>query len=419
MKLLDIVKENLKKIITNHCTPGESKSAPWSGMRMGRTISLDDKAMQLLSETVRNIMKWRPVIKEKFTEDYLKDRMIDIIFSCHVFPPSTLDTKVLKETQKLLRRLRRTTESWVFLIPIVNLKMIGLKKISIGEVDFYDLNPKTFKYLESKFGTRVGYQKLLTERHSELIKHSINALAVAKAAAGEIQKAKNISLFKVESSLNILRLYNFMSDIGIQREFPTTLGREDIYFRNLRTKTCGSTHGGPPPSSFFPFLIDKQKLDLMRKRFQLSTFNKLLRRTWSTKLAQKISMAIHWYGLGIKDKHEVDRFVKLIIALESLLLRQKDRLKKQFLADRAAFILGRDKKAREEIYKLVSELYTIRSEIVHEGKHDISEEDILKLIALVRTLIFAMMKISLRLQSLEDVDKRIEEIKFGSQIRGV
>ena len=386
---------------------------------MGRMISMDDEAMRLLFETVRNIMKLRPVIEEKFTSDYVQDRLIDIIFSSQVVQPPNLDTKLLKDIKKLLRKLRKTSESWVFLVPVVNLKMIGIKKMSIGEVDFHDLNLRKFKYLESKYNTKLGYKKRLNERRSELIKNNVNVLAVTKATAGETQKAQEIALFKVESSLNILRLYDYTRDMGIQREFFTAFPHEDIYHQNLRTKAPGSSHGGPPPVQFFPYLVDKSKLNWMRKKGKLSEFNKILRGVPTTKLAKKIAMSIYWYGLGVKDKKKVDRFVKLIVALESLLLGRKDRLKKQALANRVAFIWGRDKDAREYLYKLVGQMYSIRGDIVHEGKHDISEEDTLTMIALVRTLIFLMIAISKRLQSLEDIDQRIKEIKFGSRIRGV
>jgi len=419
MKLVNIIKENLKEIITKHCKPDMSKTASWVGTHMGRTISMDDEAMRVLSETIHNVMKHRPIARERFTDKYIEDRLIDIIFSCQIVSPSTLDTELLKETKKLLRKLKRTIESWIFLVPVVNLKLIGIKKMSIGEVDFYDPNLQTLKYLESKFKMKLGHKRRLTERRSALIENNINVLAVTKASAGETQKAQNIALFKVESSLNILRLYDYTRDIGIQREFFTAFGREDIYHWNPRTKTRGSSHGGPPPARFFPYLVDRSTLNLMRKKGKLSKFNKLLWGALSTELTKKIVMSIHWYGLGVKDKKEVDRFVKLVVALESLLLGKKDRLKKQSLADRVAFILGRDKKTREDMYELVDRMYSIRGDIVHEGKYDVSEEDTLTLIALVRTLIFAMIDISTRLQSLKDIDQRIREIKFGSQMRRV
>ena len=419
MKLVEIIRYNLKEIVTKYCTPGRSIPGQWVGTHKGLTISMDDEAMRLLSETVHKIMELRPTVKERFNEDFVEDRLIDTIFSCQGVPTSNLDANLLKDAKRLLNKLQKTIETWVFLIPVVNLKLIGIKKMSIGEVNFYDINRKTLKYLESKFNTKLGHQRRLNQRQSDFIRNNVKVLATVEATAGETEKARKIALHKVESSLNILRLYDYTREIGIQREFFTAFGREDIYYQNVRTKTVGSSHGVPPPVRLFPYYVDRSKLNLMRKKMKLSQFNKLLRGVQSTKLAKKIAMSIYWYGLGVKDKKEVDRFVKLIVALESLLLGKKDRLKKQVLQDRAAFILGRDKKTRETVYELVGKMYSIRGDIVHEGKHDVSEEDTLTLMALLRTLIFEMMFISKRLQSLNDIDQRISEIKLGSQIRGV
>lgn len=419
MRLVDEVKNNLKLIITKHCTLGRFISAQWIGKRGGVTISIDDEGMRLLHKTVSKVLQQRPAFGEKFSEDYIQGRLIDIIFSCHAASLATLDNKLLKETKRHLRRLQSTIESWAYIVPVVNLKFSDIKKLSIGEVDFYDLNAKTFKYLESKFSIRLGYQKKLNERMTELTKNNIHVLAVVKVTAGETRKAKNIALFKVESSLDILRLYNFTRDIGVEKEFFEAFGSEHIYWQNLGTRASGSSFGGPPPTRFFPYLIDKTKLKSMRKKGKLSTFSKLLKKVPLTKMTKKIIMSIHWYGLGVKDKMKVDRFVKLVVALESLLLRKDDRLKKQLLADRAAFILGMDKDGRKDIYELVERMYSLRGKIVHDGKYDVSEKDTLTLIRLVGMLIFAMVGISKRVQSLTDIEGRIKEIKFGSQIRGV
>jgi len=375
--------------------------------------------MRLLAESVQDTMNLRPTIEKAYTERYIEDRLIDIVFSCQGISASKFDTALLKKVKKLLGTLQKTSISWFFLVPVVNLKLSGIKKVSIGEVAFYDLNPKTFKYLESKFGIKLGHQKPSAKRRGKFVKENVNVLAIVRVTAGETEKAKEIALLKVESCLNVFRLYDPTREMGVQREFFTVYGREDIYYQNIKTKGMGSSHGGPPPAKFFQYSIDRAKLKLWIKKGRFYQFSKLLKGVQSTSLAKKIDMSIYWYGLGVRDKRKVDSIVKLVVSLEALLLGKKDRLKKQSLADRVAFILGRDKNTREEMYELVAKIYALRSEIVHEGKHDVSEKDVLTLMQLTRTLIFEMMGISARLNSLEDIDKRIARIKFSSQIRGV
>ncbi|MCJ7635000.1 HEPN domain-containing protein, partial [Candidatus Bathyarchaeota archaeon] len=269
------------------------------------------------------------------------------------------------------------------------------------------------------FNIKLGHQRLRTERLSDLKKENIEVLSLCEATAGEIEKAQNVALHKIELGLDILRLYDFRRDIGVQREFFTASVPEDIYHQNLKTRTIGSSHRAPPPARFFPYILDRPRLDIMRKTSDFLELCEILQGTPGKILSKKIIMSLYWYGLAVKEKKAVDRYVKLIVALESLLLGKKDKLKKQLLAERVAFILGKNKEQRKEMFELVDHMYTVRSDIIHEGKHDVSDKEALDLLFFVRILIFTMVGISKRLHSLEAIDERILEIKFGSQIRGV
>ena len=328
MKLVNAIKEDLKEIITKHTSPGSSASAAQSLITPKGAINLDDNGVALLNEAVRKVIEQRLLIREKFSEKYVENKLLNLVLSYFCRPPINLDNKLLKETAKLLRKWHRTTEKWIFLVPVVNLGFQGIKKLSIGEVDFYDLNFKTFKYLESKFKLRLGHEKSPKERHSQLTKGNINILAVVKTTAGEIRKAQEKALSKVESSLDVLRIYDYTRNIGIQREFFAAFGHEDVYHLNTTTGSRGSGHKSPLPDVFYRLDLDKNKLDQLRKGGWFSKFDRLLRGQPSTKLKLKLLRAIRWYGLGVKDTREVDRFVKLIVALESLLLRKEDRFKK-------------------------------------------------------------------------------------------
>ncbi|MCJ7631705.1 hypothetical protein MUP77_04790, partial [Candidatus Bathyarchaeota archaeon] len=137
VKLASLVKDNLKLVTTKHCVLGKNASAIWTEQRKDVIISMDENAMQLFDETVSNIIKFHPDFKEKFTETYLRNRLIDIVFACHAIPSSILDAQLVKEVRNVLRLLQRTAESWIFLVPVVNLRLVGVRKVSIGEVDFY------------------------------------------------------------------------------------------------------------------------------------------------------------------------------------------------------------------------------------------------------------------------------------------
>jgi len=413
--LIDTIQSNLKDVCLNHCTPGRVNSAPRIVTRLNTTISIDAHGLQSLYNVTQALGVQRPQIASNYSEEYIENKLIDIIITCHSLPTATLDSQLRKEIRSLIIKLQNTVESWVLFVPIINLKFVNFRKFSIGLVDLYDVNFNTIKYLQSKFKTKIGHQST-RKTFSELSDQGIAVLAIAKVEAGEIGKAKTKAVSTVESALNVLRLYNFTSKFGTQREFYGAFWDEALYWKNLTTSSVGSSFKALSIPQVHAFKLDKTMLKLIRKH-QLSDFNRLLTRSPPTKLESKLLTSIHWYGLAIKDAQEVDKFVKLIVSLEALLLNKNDKFKKHLLADRAAFILGKDKDAREKIFDLITKSYSLRGDIVHEGILDFSNEETENLLSVLRALIFKMAKLSEKVSDLEEISKKIKETKFGSQVK--
>lgn len=417
MKLHDLINKNLREIPTKHCSNNRSNSN-WFEERRGKVLALTNQALRILSKTTNEILKKRPEVNQKYSSSFIKEKLIDIVFNFYTNTPLFPKTKLLPEIKKFLRSLNQPSEELAFLVPIVNLKFVGFGKLSIGIVHLYALNLKSLNNLNKKFRMRLGSQKRANERLSYFIKNNINVLAVVSVNANDIKKAENIALSQVEASLNILRLYDNYRQIGIQRNFVKNFHLEDIYHIGKSDKRIGSSHRAQPNYRFFPYVLDQSKLKLLKKKGNFDRFRKLLKQDQSNKFANKMLMSIHWYGLAVKDTNPVDKFVKLIISLECLLVG-KNQLIKHSISDKIAFILGKDKDSRKELYDISTKMYSIRSEIVHDGRDFISEEDISTLMVLVKTLIFTLIRYSSRLKNISDIDERIREIKFGSNLRGI
>jgi len=425
LKLNTQITNYLKEVIAKHTTVGRVPSAPFVVARSGKTISLNDEGVKLLSEGSRQIIDSRKIIREGYTEGYVYHQLIDIVVSIQGATSSVLNTSLPREVKRLLSKLQSAPNECLFLVPVVNLKLTGLRRLLIGETSLHQLNPSTLRHLESRFkSVRMGVKGLLAERLAQLQERNIHTYAVVKANVGEIKKGEDLAISKVELSLDVLRLYNSKNKIGVPREFAETVGMEDIHYVCRKTgRESGASYYANPPSKFSPFVIDAAALDSMRKKGKLAEFSRLLREESvqnADKLAPKLLTALHWYGLSVKDERRVDKFVKLVVALEALLLENDDVAgKKQKLAERAAFILGKDMNTRNNVHKLVVELYGLRNEIVHEGRCDVREQELLDLTILVRSLIFAIIGISSRRKSLKEIEDRIKEIEFSSHIRGV
>jgi hypothetical protein len=69
---------------------------------------------------------------------------------------------------------------------------------------------------------------------------------------------------------------------------------------------------------------------------------------------------------GLENFALAERFLKFMIALETLLIRGHES-KGENLAKRVAFLMGKDYESRKSIYDRIGSFYKIRNNIVHEG----------------------------------------------------
>ena len=114
-------------------------------------------------------------------------------------------------------------------------------------------------------------------------------------------------------------------------------------------------------------------LDLQREFAALWSFigNKHL-----SKMESRIFSAALWVGRSLAEANQINSFLYLIIALESLFSYDAQSMFResigQSLADAVSFLLGDCLEERLEINKKIKEYYKIRSGIVHSGGSKVS-----------------------------------------------
>jgi len=410
MKLHDFVKTKLREVVEKHFSRGTTDDTAFSFVGKGWSLAIDMEGSRLIYETAKEIIEKREPIKENFNQAFIENELRDIIFLRYEYPTTDLNSALDQDAKDLLKYLERSPpQSWVFFIPISNLQMM-VSNFTLGNANFFNMSQSTMERLESEYSMRFGIGNSSNERYSK-IKEETHTTTFSRVtvSAAEVNKALEKAFEEVEAALNVLRLYgSSIERIGIQGEVFSPL--RNIYHTNLATKTFGSSTSRVDLA--IPFTMDDSRLSLLRKEGFYDRFSQLLINKGQTELERKILTSIHWYGLGIKDTNKLDKFVKLVIALESILLNEREEPKRYHLAERAAFILG-EGKVKKRIYDRINELYRIRSRIVHEGSKDIKPEDLDDIFNFLINLIFFMIKNSEKFKSLNDVIEWINELKFG------
>jgi hypothetical protein len=96
------------------------------------------------------------------------------------------------------------------------------------------------------------------------------------------------------------------------------------------------------------------------------------------KRAEPIMLASQWYFDSATGADRLLPFIQAMIVLEILLgdkAASKEIGLNELLRNRCAYLIGSSQEEREELYKTFSDIYDVRSQIVHRGKHRLNAHE--------------------------------------------
>lgn len=132
-------------------------------------------------------------------------------------------------------------------------------------------------------------------------------------------------------------------------------------------------------------------------------------------LEKRIITAIEWSGKALRDEVPSRAFVQYIFGLEALLQYQQKGVMispsiTYQISEFAAFIISDKLETRLEIEKIVKDLYAKRSAIAHGGSNNVSEEELIEALNLMKNIITALL-VNKQFQEIKDMDQLNKWIK--------
>jgi len=127
--------------------------------------------------------------------------------------------------------------------------------------------------------------------------------------------------------------------------------------------------------------------------------------------------SVNLFGAAMNNPDTVSAFVTLVIALESIVLRKGEPMK-TLLAERVALLLGRTYEERIFYFTQMSRLYQIRSDIVHRGFVDVTENDLFLLSMIGYRLLVRLIPESTRLNDMGKLVEMFSRLKFEPPMKG-
>ena len=356
----------------------------------GRVISLP---YEITSEYVRAIQVLRRKAKAqaKFLSDSkIEDLLDDFIMDLKYSTSTNINNEIDKRITELFDKIGQSpNERHVFLIPIVNLAVNG--KVTVGDSTIFRLTPQTFSELQKEYGLKFHSPSRKVENvMSDLKRNETDIFIKVLIDAADKKKAEEMAFEKAETVLNVLRLYSLDENVSLRGEEYAKVSRM-IMSANLDKKALSRSHSSV---NFvpIPLHIDKKYAESMLQS-GLKSINSLLTHEVRTltDLQKNLLTAIFWFGGAVRDKRGVSKFLKYIVAIETLLLRG-ERSKKEPISKRLATVIYKDAARKEikEAYQLMKHLYQVRNDIIHAGLDYVEPEDIAQAELWCRALIFSL-----------------------------
>lgn len=386
---------------------------------IAKTFRLNDSVLGLFGEDYKSLVRLAESMqKTKALRDKVSVRfLIDSIFNW--VATSYRRSGVLPMTEVVLAEAEKAVQNIELWLPVAMLYVesevvigrITLKTISKDILDNY--HSAAIDQIQ-KDGHAIDTE---LQQHFRIERQELQGLAAATIKLhAEPIRAREIAVEEAQNSLAILRLYSLAN---LEPELIchcTLLGREKI--EEIRTFTVQegkfkgfyrATLSAADPS----WALDTGKIAELRNTQGLGFLSDLLIKENRTEYEQALIDCLFLYSKSSLAKDPASKLVAVLVALESMLLKDGSEPIQQNLSERIAFLFGPEK--RSEIKSSVIRAYGLRSKFIHHG-HIIGTDEIDALrdfLLNVWAALHGLINLAVRCHTKTDFFRRFEEVKMS------
>ena len=293
------------------------------------------------------------------------------------------------------------------------------KSTAIGNVIFENIRKSDFDNWEEKYqkNNSSNNDKDRTKAFSEYLKRIRKKMQGLMAGRVKIsadpERAGQLALGYVEDSLEMLRFFDPANHEPMANSTTTILGKEHllsinllfIQDNNLKSSKESIIERGIPRWRIGTKLID------MMMNSGLKTLSNILRSDNKTNFQISLINSLKLYSRVSLVKTFGDKLVYLLVALESILLKNTNEGIQQNIGERIAFTVTKDINERRSIIKILNDVYNLRSRFLHHGNEiDKNQLETLREFMRISWKFFAILiqnssKYETKEQMIENLDK--------------
>lgn len=339
---------------------------------IARTFSLNGSVLGIFGEDYKQLvrlaetMQGSKILRDRVSVRFLVDSISNWIAR------SYRQTDVIPMSNVILTEVENAIDEIEIWLPVAMLYVetdivlgrVVLKTITKEMIDAY--HSATIEQIV-RDGNQVGPE---LEQHFRTERLELQGLAAATIKVqAEPMRAAEIAIEEAENALAILRLYSLANLEPELISYCTLLGRERV--EEARTFTVKNNQidgfsralisAGDPK-----WTLDKATIAELRRTQGLDYLSSLLIKENRTEYEQALIDCLMLYSKSTLAKDPAGKLVAVLVALESMLLKDSSEPIQQNLSERIAFLFSPEK--RIEIKRSVIRAYGLRSMFIHHGQ---------------------------------------------------
>lgn len=368
--------------------------------------------------SILEVLKKDEDIRRKFSDRYLEETLRDLVIDLLAVVPQRIVTAVRVGVTQLFSILSQPDFNWLVIMPIINLKINGLRLCNIGCVTFTDFS----KNRENTILRNMKKRAKNLMRKKVFPKFRNRVVAIAHVSAVDEIRAQELGEKTIREAIDVLRFYRLnphLRNISLKRNNIDVAGRiqsdEKITLCLRKPTKIKQVHPFFERTGFlFPLEINSAIMKSIRQH-GFNVFREILRRDEKdrTEFEKRLLSAVNFCALSTIDGESTNSFVNSMISLEAVLLKDREQ-KSGNLSERVALLAGKDRDEKKWLFNEMIRLYRTRSEIVHAGYADPTESD-LRLLQLINyTCIIRLIRLYRRRKfvMISDLIKWCQDKKF-------
>jgi hypothetical protein len=396
--------------------------------RDGVGFVIGESGMECLNEAT-DLLVEDDLLGERFSRSKLSAELQSLLLMMKDNEPTKIEQEMSQATADLIGRLEKTPViQWRVSIPVKNL-ILKIPSLEIGKVRLEKFDKSKCDEILKEIGklnesstSPEPVKKQVMQMVTDLVSKTYLGCNVATATieAADDSQAQSLAEGEIEHALNVLRLYGLLGNNTRMRQ--VFVGLEGTIFQGRHTalSLAADRYFLPWKTTgyLFEYEIDTNTLTLMNK-YSLQTLSEILRKGAKerTNFEQLLVTAIDFYGQGMNEPSPRNAYVSLFISLESLLLKTGE--PRSLLAERVALVVGTDEKTRASLFERTGRAYRMRSQIVHNGFDDVTENDVLQVTIIGFQVITRLIPVITQMNDIGQLITMCQKSKFGGPVFGV